>query len=184
MSARLRSLVSAEHASNTGSLKKSVWFVQGLTISSRAFLFLRIFAFATVVPLLMRLKVSRVAAIVEPGRECEPADADLVKRIISYVETAMRNGRPLVRSTCLTRGLAHYYFLRRAGLDISLHFGIGRAGQEKEFSGHCWLTKEGEPYLEPRDPRLLYTDMYCISRENGQKATETYAIGGGGLMRS
>lgn len=151
---------------------------------SKAFLFLRIFVFATVVPLLMRLKVARVAAIVEPGGEPQLADPALVQRIIAYVETAMRKGRPLIRPSCLTRGLARYYFLRRAGLDVSLHFGIGPTGKEKEFSGHCWLVKEGEPYLEARDPRPLFTDMYCISRGNSQKPAESYAMGRGGLMRS
>ena len=146
-----------------------------MTAASNAFLFLRVFAFATVVPLLMLFKIPRVAAIVEPGGEPQPADPELVKRIVACVEIAVRKGRPLVRSSCLTRGLAHYYFLRRAGLDVSLHFGIGRTGKEKEFSGHCWLAKEGQPYLEPRDPRALYTDMYCISRENSPKPIGNYA---------
>lgn len=150
---------------------------------SKAFLFLRIFAFATVVPLLMKLKVARVAAIVEPGGEPRPVDPDRVERIIAYVETAMRKGRPLVRSSCLTRGLAHYYFFRRAGMDVSLHFGIGPTGKEKEFSGHCWLVKEGEPYLEPRDPRPLFTVMYCISRENSQTPVGSNAHAQSRLMR-
>lgn len=147
-----------------------------MTTPSKTFLFLRVFAFATIVPLLMLLKITRVAAILEPGGDPRPVDPDLVKRIIACVETTMRKGRPLVRSSCLTRGLAHYYFLRRAGLDVSLHFGIGRTGKDKEFGGHCWLVKEGEPYLEARDPRPLYTDMYCISRENSHQSMGNYAL--------
>lgn len=158
--------------------------IQRMMAPSRGLLFLRIFAFAAVIPLLMRLRVAQVAAIVESGRKPQPADPELVKRIVAYVEIAIRKGQPLVRSTCLTRGLARYYFLRRAGLDVSLHFGIGRTGKEKEFSGHCWLMKEGQPYLETQDPRLLYADMYCISRGNGQKAMGSYAFGRGRWIRS
>lgn len=144
-------------------------------------LFLRIFLFAAAVPLLMRLKIARVAAILEPGGEPRNADPDLAKRIVAYVETAIRRGRPLVRSGCLTRGLTRYYFLRRAGLDVSLHFGMGRVGREKQFLGHCWLMKEGEPYLESRDPRSRYIETYRVSRLDRPKTGMAGAVGRGRL---
>ena len=135
-------------------------------IISRSFLFLRIFLFAAAVPFLMRRKLARVAALLEPHTAPQPVDPVQVKRIAAYVETAMRCGKPLVRSGCLTRGLTRYYFFRRAGLDVSLHFGMGRIGKKKEFMGHCWLVRDGQPYLELVDPRPLYTEMAQVSRES------------------
>lgn len=151
---------------------------------SKSVLFARVFLFAAAVPFLLRLKIARVASVLEPGREPHAVDPDLVKRIIAYVETVIRRGSPLIRPGCLTLGLARYYFLRRAGLDVSLHFGMGRVGKGKEFLGHCWLVRQGEPYLERNDPRSLYTEMYHISREDSRKPTTTGAMGLGRLTHS
>lgn len=139
------------------------------------FLFLQILLFAAVVPILLRLKLWRVEALLEP-RSQALSDRDRVEQIAGYVEIAIREGRPLVRPGCLTRGVTRYYFLRRDGLDVSLCFGVGRV--EEEFVGHCWLVKDGVPFLETRDPRLLYTEMYCISGagRRGVKASGTIGL--------
>lgn len=130
---------------------------------SDAFLFAKILIFAAVVPLLMRLKLSRLAALLEPQSSSRPVDPNRVQKICSYTEKAIRFGTPLVRPICLTRGLTRYYFLRRAGLSVSLHFGVGRVGDKKQFEGHCWLTWADEPYWEARDPRPLFVEMWRIS---------------------
>lgn len=131
---------------------------------SNAVLFLRICAFAAAVPYLLKLNLSRVASALEPGKDPRAVDENRVGKITAYVEKAIRRGKPMVRPGCLTRGLTRYYFLRRAGMDIALCFGMGR--MDNEFVGHCWLVKDGEPYLEPpdQDPRNRYTEMYRISR--------------------
>jgi Transglutaminase-like superfamily len=134
---------------------------------SRAFLFLRVFAVAAAVPYLLRLKISRVASAIEPGTDPSPAPEERVHKITKYVETAIRLGSPLVRPGCLTRGVTRYYFLRRCGMDVALCFGMGRHERfNREFMGHCWLVKDGEPFLELEDPRPLYAEMYRISLAN------------------
>jgi hypothetical protein len=75
---------------------------------------------------------------------------------------APRIGRPLVGSGCLTRGLTLYWFLRRAGLDVELRFGLDPAHDGDLTDGHCWLTLDGAPYLEPRDPRPRFTELYRL----------------------
>lgn len=122
---------------------------------SDASLFLRVFAFAVLVPFLLRLKLSRLGSLLEP-RSIAPGS---VEQIAAYVEMAIHSGRPLVRGGCLTRGLTRYYFLRQAGIDVSLCFGVTQAG-----AGHCWLEKDGDPFLEPGDPRTRFVLMYRISR--------------------
>jgi hypothetical protein len=32
--------------------------------------------------------------------------------------------------------------------------------REEGFTGHCWLVKDGEPFLEVQDPRPLFTEMH------------------------
>lgn len=75
---------------------------------------------------------------------------------------APRIGRPLVRSGCLTRGVTLYWFLRRAGLEVELRFGLDPDDAGDLTDGHCWLTLDGEPYLEPRDPRPRFTEVYRL----------------------
>jgi hypothetical protein len=132
----------------------------GKRIISDIFLFLQIMCFAAIVPFLLRLKIWRLQALLEP-QAVGPADRDRIEQITEYVEKAIREGRPLVRPGCLTRGVTRYYFFRRDGMDVSLCFGMGEI--DGEFAGHCWLVKDGAPFLETRDPRPLYSEMYRLT---------------------
>jgi hypothetical protein len=142
---------------------------------SNGVLFLRIFAFAVAVPYLLRRKLPKVAGLIEPGTDPSAVSEDKIRDITVHVERAIRRGWPLVRPGCLTRGLTRYYFLRRSGLDVALCFGMGRL--DNEFVGHCWLAKDGEPFLESPDPRTRYTEMYRISRTTSPASIPAGASG-------
>jgi hypothetical protein len=118
----------------------------------------RILVVAALVPLLMRLRLSTVTAVVEPRRRRElDADAEL---LVHQIDRVLRRGRPLTRPGCLTRGVTRLYFLRRAGVDVRLVFGVGEAAGAAR--GHCWLVRDGEPYLEPTDPRPVFREIASI----------------------
>jgi hypothetical protein len=128
-------------------------------------LFVESFGVALTTPLLMRLPLPRLDALLDwvvtrstPAGEADP-DA-----IANTVLQMLQTGRPLVRRGCLTRGLTLYYCLRRAGVDVELSFGMGRTTGGDGFDGHCWLVLSGAPYLEPRDPRSDYATMYTCRR--------------------
>jgi len=127
-----------------------------------AALFARSFCVALAAPLLLRVSLPRLATLLEwgvSGPRSEPRDPDLVAAtVLDMLQTA----RPLVRAGCLTRGLTLYYGLRRVGIDATLSFGMGRVSSGDGFEGHCWIVLDGEPYLEPRDPRLEYVTMYSL----------------------
>jgi len=126
---------------------------------SDVFLFFEVAIFAAAVPFLLRLKIARLDTLLQP-RVARSTGQARIAQITEYVEMAMRAGRPLVRPGCLTRGVTRYYFFRRNGLDVSLCFGMGK--DQGEFVGHCWLIKDGVPFMETRDPRPLYAEMYRI----------------------
>jgi hypothetical protein len=121
---------------------------------------LRIFAFAAAVPVLLHLKLPRVATLLEPRQAPVAPAHGRVQTIITCVDLVLQIGRPLVRRGCLTRGLTLYYFLRRAGLELTLCFGLGQV--REAFVGHCWLVHAGEPFLEARDPRPVFTVLYRL----------------------
>jgi len=139
-------------------------------------LFLRVLLFAAVVPYVLRLKISRVAGVLEPGSDPSEVSDRRVKKISDFVERAILDGKPFVRSGCLTRGLTRYYFLRRAGLDVTLCFGMG--GSERDFMGHCWLEKDGRPFLEGEDTQR-YVEMYRVSRAGGRASIAGCAVTAG-----
>jgi hypothetical protein len=116
----------------------------------------------------MRLKLPRLERLLEPARTPPPPDPARARTIVDTVDAAIRAGRPLIRPTCLTRGVTAYTFLRRAGLDVTLCFGIGTAGAaaaNAAVPAHCWLAVDGEPFMEARDPRPLYATMYEFHRD-------------------
>ena len=115
---------------------------------------LRIAAFAICAPALARLSPPRLGRLLVPVvASTAPAPAR-VAQIIGYVEAIFGLGTPAIRPSCLTRGLTLYYFLRRAGVEVELCFGLGRVGGG--FAGHCWLVRDGEPFLEKIDPRPTF----------------------------
>lgn len=124
-------------------------------------LLVEVMAFASVVPLLMRLSPRTLERLLTLRQRRAPADPEAsVTRIVRHFQMAARVASPLVRSGCLTRGLTLYYFLRRAGVDVALSFGMLRIAGE--FKGHCWLTRGGTPFLERPDPRPLYAHVFSI----------------------
>jgi hypothetical protein len=125
-------------------------------------LFIRILFFAMSVPLLLRLRLSALQLVLEPKNPPSTFDPAQIQTISACVDDVVSVGikRGVIRSTCLTRGTTLYYFLRRAGLDVSLCFGIGNV--DGKFVGHCWLVKDEQPYLERTDPRSLFTEIHRI----------------------
>ena len=64
----------------------------------------------------------------------------------------------LIRHTCYTRGITRYVLLRRGRSRLSLVFGIDVASHE----GHCWLTLDGDPYLEQDDPDGRFVAVWHV----------------------
>lgn len=123
---------------------------------------LRILLVAVAVPALLRLTLDRLQSVLEPRKPLPERDPAELQTLVDRIERVLAAGRPLVRTGCLTRGVTLYYFLRRAGVDVSLVFGLGKPGDA--FAGHCWLVKDGQPFLEKTDPRSAFTEMYSIPK--------------------
>lgn len=121
----------------------------------------RVLLFGLWVPVLLRRGPERMAALLEPLPPPPPAaDPRTAAVLARRIDRWLHLGWPLIRRGCLTRGLVQYRFLRQAGFDVSLRFGIGEVNGQ--FEGHCWLVREGEPFLEKRDPRPIYTEMWRV----------------------
>jgi hypothetical protein len=113
--------------------------------------------FASVVPLLTRMPLTRLERLLRPRRA--PTRRNDAERRVAVVESVLRT-RPLrtVGRTCLTRGLTRWVFLNRAGIPAELVFGAGRP-TDSGFAGHCWIEIGATPYLEAIDPRPRFAEM-------------------------
>jgi hypothetical protein len=136
-----------------------------------ALLFLRIVCFAAVVPFLLRLQLRTVERVLVPRRRPSIPDPQTIDTIVAMTDAAAN--RRFVRKSCLIRGTTLYYFLARAGVDVKLSFGIGQV--HDAFTGHCWLVKDGEPYLEKHDPRSAFTVIYCVPNDGAVESTSASA---------
>ena len=147
-------------------IRRRLLLLNQLRTPHQWWLFARIFIFATTVPALFRLRLSVLNRILErpilPAGPPEAASAQ-AEQIIRCVEIVRAVGRPLVRPKCLTRACTLYYFLRRAGMELTLCFGAARKeGQLVADAGHCWLMKNGEPFLETQDPRANFAPFFSL----------------------
>ena len=129
-------------------------------------LFLRVLTFAAAMPLLFNLRLSVLSRVLERRiRSARTPNTDPARtdQIIQCVEIARAVGRPVICPKCLTRAVTLYYFLRRAGMDLTLCFGAARKeGRLVEAAGHCWLIRNGEPFLEAHDPRTNFVPIYWL----------------------
>jgi hypothetical protein len=142
-------------------LQRRLSILRQLARPDRRFQFLRIFLFMLAVPWLLKLRLPRLRALLGTSTRQKERDAELSESIIQDVDSALRIGWPFVRSRCLSRGITLYYFLRRAGFNVGLCFGVAN-NEDDPLAGHCWLVRGGEPMSEPTDPRLMYTSVYSF----------------------
>ena len=152
-------------------MRSSWWPARPETATADALLPVRVVVFAALVPLLLRLrKLPDLPAWVEPRRRrvLTPAEPPEVEALVRRIDGILIAGRPAVRTGCMIRGLTLYRFLRRAGAEVSLQFGVGMI--RGEFAAHCWIVYRGEPLEEPHDPRPLFTETWRIEPAAGERA--------------
>lgn len=68
---------------------------------------------------------------------------------------------------CLQRSLTRYYFLRREGLPVVVHFGARHADKDRPLllAGHAWLALEGDPYYEEGEHWRGYVVMLSFPED-------------------
>lgn len=134
-------------------------------------LFLRIFMFATVLPLLVRfLSIPKLMNIITPGTPVPGVKCDDIarKKIEKYTDYILGTNFWIYNSTCLKRSLIMYSFLRKYGMNVRLCFGVKykkemSVGLEgNQLDGHAWLLYNGDIYLEKNiQVTKTYIMTYC-----------------------
>lgn len=147
---------------------RSSWWSRAREPLAETLLSVRVLLFAALVPLLLRLcKLPDLPSWIEPRRRSLPPPGpspepspEEIAALTERIDELLIAGRPAVRTGCMVRGLTLYRFLRRAGADVSLRFGVGTI--RGDFAAHCWIVYRGEPLAETHDPRPLFTETWRI----------------------
>jgi Transglutaminase-like superfamily len=127
-----------------------------------ALLFAQVAALALCAPFVMRLPLPRVAALLEPRRTPAVLTDEAQRHRLRVADLALWLTGRVRRQDCLSRGLTRFFVLRRCGVDVALAFGIGEP-RPGLTDGHCWLVRDGQPFLEGQDPRPHFVEMYRIA---------------------
>jgi hypothetical protein len=140
-------------------VRDRAWALRHLHGPGELVLLAEISLFAACVPALMRMPLPRAAGLLERASRLRAHHDVSPERLAELMAVAPAFGRPLVRSGCLTRGVTLFWLLRRRGVDVELRFGLDRDGAA---DGHCWLVRDGEPYLEKVDPRARFAETFRL----------------------
>lgn len=140
---------------------RSSWWSRGREAAREALLPVHVVLFAALLPLVLRFRrLPDLPAWVEPGEPPRPLGRDEIAALARRLDELLISGRPAVRTGCMIRGLTLYRFLRRAGAEVALCFGVGTI--RGEFAAHCWVAWRGEPLEELIDPRPIFTETWRI----------------------
>ena len=131
---------------------------------SNALLFMRILGLIVLSPALVRLSPPRLFSFLEPKSTGKTPVRSQEERIVRYTDALLANRGPLPHRSCLRRAIMLYYFLSREGAKLEVCFGV--APSNGDLGGHCWLVRDGEPFLESGDPLATFTPVYSFPRES------------------
>jgi hypothetical protein len=92
-------------------------------------------------------------------------ETERVTRNLADLAVLLHRRSPL--GICMRRSLTRYYFLRREGLPVHVHFGARFVDgkPDREITGHAWLTLDGRPYHEPGKNWRGFTVMLTFPKE-------------------
>ena len=90
---------------------------------------------------------------------------DDIRRLADAV-AAWHTRSPL--GICLRRSLLRYYFLREAGVAVSIIFGARFKGRQEGggIGGHAWLKLNGMPYYENPQDYEGFVEMYIYPADD------------------
>lgn len=123
-------------------------------------LLLEMFAFAAVMPILMKcLSLERILSMLTPceKEQTQNISRASIKRIVRLSLLLLNCNRLFLKNSCLKRSLLLYYFLRKHGVNVQIHFGIKRL--DDRLSGHSWLTQDGNLFADRERHCRAFTEV-------------------------
>ena len=105
-------------------------------------------SYLTVAVLARRMPLPAAFAWISPRLAARSADERGLGRIVNAVDTLLVAGIPLIHPQCWRRAAVLHRFLRHAGVDTKIVFGVD-AESTQPLDAHAWIEREGRPFAEP-----------------------------------
>lgn len=106
-------------------------------------IFAEVFLLASALPVLLRFfSLPSVMKYLTPEKSEENPLQWKINLIVNAVNKILGIGFFIFHPTCLKKSLILYHFLRKAGMNVVIHFGVKKNGCA--LDGHSWITKNGE----------------------------------------
>jgi len=88
-----------------------------------------------------------------------PLDEEETRFALWLLERMTRWKWFVIRKNCLKKGLLYYFVLVTGGWSgLALHVGVVRP--QPDIAGHCWLTRNGDVFMDTAENVSKYTIMY------------------------
>jgi hypothetical protein len=69
------------------------------------------------------------------------------------------------RHLCFYRSFTMASVLRELGVPVALNIGLRQIFNGGQVTGHCWLSLNGKPFQEGKDPQAVYPYALGVSNE-------------------
>lgn len=114
----------------------------------RAWLMYRMaLAYVAVSALARLLPLPRAFALVSPRLGFSRPDEESVGRVVNALDTLLAAQIPFIQPQCWRRAAVLHRFLRLAGVDTTIVFGVRTDGAQA-VEAHAWIERGGQPFAE------------------------------------
>ena len=107
-------------------------------------------AYLAVSVLARLLPLPRAFALLSPRRGSRARDQRKVDSIVNALDTLLTARIPLIHPQCWRRAVVLQRFLRHAGIDTVIVFGV-RTDGTRTVEAHAWVERAGQPFAEAAD---------------------------------
>jgi hypothetical protein len=117
--------------------------------------------FCRQLPIILDQPIPQAMADLTPEvGEKRPLPNETTTRNLADLAALLERQSPL--GLCLRRSLVRYYYLSQLNVPLAVQFGakLVSGQQQKEISGHAWLTFQGHPYYEDEENWRDFTVMF------------------------
>ena len=119
----------------------------------RAWLMARmIVAYVAVSALARLLPLPRAFALISPRLGSRGEGQERPNAIVNALDTLLVAGIPGIHPQCWRRAAVLHRFLRVAGIDTAIVFGV-RTDGTRTVEAHAWVEREGAPFAEAADTK-------------------------------
>lgn len=96
------------------------------------------------------LPLPKAFAAMSPRLGSPPGDQRKTEAIVNALDTLLTARIPLIPPQCWRRAVVLHRFLRHAGIDTVIVFGV-RTDGTRTVEAHAWVESEGQPFAEAAD---------------------------------